>query len=67
MIKTMNRDWDNEEDMGAVYKKKKRSCPMCKPHKMGWDKKNNLKYRQLAAEAEEMIEEALEREEQDED
>ena len=33
--------------MGAVYKKKRRSCPMCKPHKMGWEPKQKRKYRQL--------------------
>lgn len=25
--------------MRKQYKLKKRSCPMCKPHKMGWDKR----------------------------
>ena len=25
--------------MRKQYKLKKRSCPMCKPHKMGWEKR----------------------------
>ena len=25
--------------MGKQYKRKRRSCALCKPHKMGWDKK----------------------------
>ena len=29
--------------MGAVYKKKKRSCPCCKPNKVGWAKKFSKK------------------------
>lgn len=32
--------------MGAVYKRKRRSCPMCKPHKMGWEPKATDKQRQ---------------------
>ena len=25
--------------MRKVYKKKRRSCALCKPHKMGWEKR----------------------------
>jgi hypothetical protein len=32
--------------MGAVYKKKRRSCPLCKPHKMGLAPKNKPQERQ---------------------
>ena len=34
--------------MRKRYKKKKRSCPMCKPHKMEWEhrfKKKELDFR----------------------
>ncbi len=33
--------------MGKVYKRKRRSCAMCKPHKMGWDPKQSSKQREL--------------------
>lgn len=29
--------------MGKVYKRKRRSCAMCKPHKMGWSPKRTNK------------------------
>ncbi len=31
--------------MGRKYKRKKRSCSMCKPHKMGWSDKKKYKER----------------------
>jgi hypothetical protein len=36
--------------MGSVYKRKRRSCKMCKPHKMGWAPKKKLKEIQLIKE-----------------
>lgn len=35
--------------MGKIYKRKLRSCGLCKPHKRGWQpryKSKELKYRQ---------------------
>jgi hypothetical protein len=32
--------------MGAVYKRKRRSCAMCKPHKVGWSPKRSDRGRQ---------------------
>jgi len=29
--------------VGKVYKRKRRSCAMCKPHKMGWSQKRTDK------------------------
>lgn len=37
--------------MGAQYKTKRRSCPMCKPQKMGWAPKHTSKERMLRREA----------------
>jgi hypothetical protein len=34
--------------MGSVYKKKRRSCAMCKPHKMKWAPKAKPQERMLA-------------------
>lgn len=37
--------------MRKRYKKKKRSCPLCKPNKMGWEhrfKKKELDFRDLS-------------------
>lgn len=34
--------------MGAVYKNKKRSCALCKPHKRGISPKHKVKYRAKA-------------------
>ena len=31
--------------MGAIYKRKRHSCAMCKPHKMGWADKKKIKER----------------------
>ncbi len=41
----------------AKYKKKKRSCALCKPHKMKWADKCNCKERDLRNKLEEEIEE----------
>lgn len=29
--------------MGKVYKRKRHSCKLCKPHKMGWEKRYTKK------------------------
>jgi len=41
--------------MGTIYKKKKRSCSMCKPHKMHWADKKTNKERALVLAAEKYI------------
>jgi hypothetical protein len=33
--------------MGSVYKRKRHSCKMCKPHKIGWMPKLSSKQRDL--------------------
>ena len=43
--------------MGKIYKRKRRSCPMCKPHKVGWAKKNTDKTINLIKETDKEIEE----------
>lgn len=44
--------------MGKIYKHKRRSCAMCKPHKMGWECKRKHKDEVERKDAEEeMIEE----------
>lgn len=45
--------------MGKVYKRKKRSCPMCKPHKTGGADKQKPKVRNKTNEDEKEIEEAM--------
>jgi hypothetical protein len=37
--------------MGKIYKRKRRSCKMCKPHKMGWapkETKRQMQEREIA-------------------
>ena len=41
--------------MRKRFKKKKRSCAMCKPHKMGWDNRWKHKDRQRIEHDEEEI------------
>lgn len=41
--------------MGKVYKRKRRSCCLCKPHKMGWEPKVKLRQRELQRVHEEMM------------
>lgn len=42
--------------MGSIYKRKRRSCAMCKPHKMGWEPKRKLRERELLrVQVEEMV------------
>ncbi len=38
--------------MGAIYKRKRRSCKLCKPHKMGFADKKKPKERALVKEFE---------------
>jgi len=45
--------------MRKKYKKKKRSCAMCKPHKMGWDKRWNFKEEMKIKESEDEIKNIL--------
>lgn len=45
--------------MRKQYKMKKRSCPMCKPHKMGWEKRWYVSDQVKQQAAQEEIEEAL--------
>jgi hypothetical protein len=47
--------------MGKVYKRKKRSCPMCKPHKTGGADKQKPKERARTKEAEKEIKEPIEK------
>jgi len=49
--------------MGAIYKRKDRSCPMCKPHKMGWEDKKKYKERQTIKELDKEIKEVKKEEE----
>lgn len=47
--------------MGKVYKRKRRSCAMCKPHKVGWEPKRKDKERELCREHEQEMREARQR------
>jgi len=47
--------------MGKIYKTKDRSCPMCKPHKMGWEDKKKYKERQTIEQLDKEIKEAKEK------
>jgi hypothetical protein len=43
--------------MGKVYKRKRRSCAVCKPHKVGWEPKRTGKQEErLKADEDEMRE-----------
>ena len=39
--------------MRKKYKKKKRSCAMCKPHKMGWEDKRTMQQKKQDAKTKE--------------
>ena len=45
--------------MGAVYRRKKRSCPMCKPNKMGIAPARSYKERQLLDAMDKEIDETM--------
>jgi hypothetical protein len=47
--------------MGKVYKDKRRSCAMCKPHKRGWEPKKKAKVRAAERNMDREIESAFER------
>jgi hypothetical protein len=47
--------------MGKIYKKKLRSCPMCKPHKMRWADKKKPQERQEQTLAEKELKELKKR------
>jgi len=47
--------------MRKQYKKKKRSCPMCKPYKMGWDNRWKLKDKIKMDDSQKEIEDSVRR------
>jgi len=47
--------------MGKIYKKKARSCPLCKPHKMHWTDKKKPQERQAQTFDEREIKEVIQR------
>lgn len=48
--------------MGKVYRRKKKSCAICKPNKVGWEPARTVKERSLEKAQEEEIEEESEEE-----
>lgn len=46
--------------MRKQYKVKKRSCAMCKPHKMGWSNRWKIKEKQKLKDFERFLKEDLE-------
>jgi len=53
--------------MRKQYKKKERSCPICKPNKVGWENRWNRKDRDIIEDSEKQIQKALRGEDLEED
>ena len=39
ILRPQGQAWSEDDSMRKVYKKKRRACALCKPHKMGWERR----------------------------